>query len=153
MEKLFVPFEIAKKMKELGFDEPCFGCWTTRKFYPNDPEPPYFQCWIDDEKSLTDDSNGLLGFSDGTFIKAGLYDQVIGWLLTKHAIRIEPILLADLRWSAWIIPNVHDTKIISGGFRAFANNILITDSRDAFHNKPDCLNEAITLSINLIDKR
>ena len=27
MEKEFVPYEIAVKLKELGFDEPCFGKW------------------------------------------------------------------------------------------------------------------------------
>lgn len=27
MEKEFVPYELAVKLKELGFDEPCFGGW------------------------------------------------------------------------------------------------------------------------------
>ena len=27
MEKEFVPYELALKLKELGFDEPCFGSW------------------------------------------------------------------------------------------------------------------------------
>lgn len=27
MEKEFIPYEIALKLKELGFDEPCFGKW------------------------------------------------------------------------------------------------------------------------------
>ena len=27
MEKEFVPFEIALKLQQLGFDEPCFGYW------------------------------------------------------------------------------------------------------------------------------
>jgi hypothetical protein len=27
MEKEFVPYELAVKLKELGFDEPCFGIW------------------------------------------------------------------------------------------------------------------------------
>lgn len=28
MEKEFVPYELALRMKELGFDEPCFGFWS-----------------------------------------------------------------------------------------------------------------------------
>jgi hypothetical protein len=28
MKREFVPFELAVKLKELGFDEPCFGCYT-----------------------------------------------------------------------------------------------------------------------------
>lgn len=27
MEKEFAPYELAVKLKELGFDEPCFGLW------------------------------------------------------------------------------------------------------------------------------
>lgn len=30
MEKEFVPYEIALQLKELGFDEPCFGIWIGR---------------------------------------------------------------------------------------------------------------------------
>jgi len=41
MEREFVPYELAMKLKELGFDEPCFGCfnhldkseiWTNRTY-------------------------------------------------------------------------------------------------------------------------
>jgi hypothetical protein len=31
MEKEFVPYELAVKLKELGFDEPCFGYYTELK--------------------------------------------------------------------------------------------------------------------------
>jgi len=30
-EKEFVPYPLALKMKALGFDEPCFGCYTKDK--------------------------------------------------------------------------------------------------------------------------
>lgn len=32
MEKQFVPYELAVKLKELGFDEPCFGCYLDDKY-------------------------------------------------------------------------------------------------------------------------
>ena len=38
MEKEFVPYELALKLKELGFDEPCFGMYCKGRFhrlYPN----------------------------------------------------------------------------------------------------------------------
>ena len=31
MEKEFVPYELSVKLKELGFDEPCFGVWNSPK--------------------------------------------------------------------------------------------------------------------------
>jgi hypothetical protein len=31
MEKEFVPYELAVKLKQLGFDEPCFGIWKDGK--------------------------------------------------------------------------------------------------------------------------
>lgn len=41
MESLFVPYEIALALKELGFDEPCFGHWNY-----NNGEINY---WYDEE--------------------------------------------------------------------------------------------------------
>ena len=38
MEKEFVPYELAVKLKTLGFDEPCFGMYCEGRFhllYPN----------------------------------------------------------------------------------------------------------------------
>jgi hypothetical protein len=34
MEKEFVPYELAFKMKQLGFDEPCFGRYYYKESYP-----------------------------------------------------------------------------------------------------------------------
>lgn len=33
MEKEFVPYELALRMKQLGFDEPCFGVYATKDGY------------------------------------------------------------------------------------------------------------------------
>ena len=32
MEKEFVPYELALRMKELGFDEPCFGYYNNKGY-------------------------------------------------------------------------------------------------------------------------
>ena len=47
-EKEFVPYPLALKMKALGFDEPCFGCYTKDKelsydYSDNRGEGHYFQ--------------------------------------------------------------------------------------------------------------
>lgn len=38
MEKEFVPYELAVKLKELGFDEPCFGGWDDDKIWYYHPD-------------------------------------------------------------------------------------------------------------------
>jgi hypothetical protein len=48
MEKEFVPYELALRMKQLGFDETCFGCYTKDKelsydYSDNREEGHYFQ--------------------------------------------------------------------------------------------------------------
>jgi len=37
MNKEFIPYEQALELKELGFDEPCFGCYD-EKYYTNSKE-------------------------------------------------------------------------------------------------------------------
>lgn len=34
INRQFVPYELALKLKELGFDEPCFGVYINGRFYP-----------------------------------------------------------------------------------------------------------------------
>lgn len=76
MEKLFVSYEIALKVKELGFIEPCFG-----EYRQWDGCNPYLH---------------IEGFnnSKGRFTvecSAPLYQQVIDWFREKHNILITVI--------------------------------------------------------------
>ncbi len=81
MQKLFVPYEIAKQLKEKGFDEPCFGYFSSKK----------------EDKKVTDKNSVISYSSYGYFYKnnqnendvcSPLYQQVIDWLATKHGIDI-----------------------------------------------------------------
>ena len=38
MEKEFVPYELSIELKELGFDEPCFGGWDKNKKWYYHPD-------------------------------------------------------------------------------------------------------------------
>lgn len=38
MNKQFVPFELSVKLKELGFDEPCFGGWDNNRKWNYHPD-------------------------------------------------------------------------------------------------------------------
>jgi hypothetical protein len=68
MEKEFVPYDVALAMKELGFDEPCFGCYTKDK-----------------ELSLDRSDNKGEGhyFQD---CSAPLYQQAFRWFREEHGI-------------------------------------------------------------------
>jgi len=75
MKHLFVPYELAVKLKEKGFDEECLGYFDVDKGYTLG----YYLCYR--EESF----NSFL--SEG--IAAPLYQQVLDWLREKHDIHIE----------------------------------------------------------------
>jgi hypothetical protein len=56
MEKYFIPYEIALRLKELGFDEPCFGCY-------------YIDCLVQDYTE-NQDYSALLNCLAPTFSQA-----------------------------------------------------------------------------------
>ena len=70
MKEQFVTYEIALKLKELGFDEPCFG------YFP--PLKKELTIWYNSEIT-----------NNGEFILAPLWQQVIDWLRLKHLIDID----------------------------------------------------------------
>jgi hypothetical protein len=66
MEKEFVPYELAVKLKALGFDEPCFG-------------------WFTDSQHLYIDNirNGKMFKSDNGCL-APTFSQAFRWFREKH---------------------------------------------------------------------
>ena len=70
MKEEFVTYEIALKLKELGFDEPCFG------YFP--PLKKEITVWYNPEIT-----------NSGEFILAPLWQQVIDWFREKHLIDID----------------------------------------------------------------
>lgn len=86
-----MPYELSVIAKEKGFNELCFGCYSTVKFYLNDPEPPFLQVWTTEDefgRPSIEDNNGMAGFKDGSFIPAPTHQQIIDWLREKHSIEI-----------------------------------------------------------------
>jgi hypothetical protein len=76
MEREFIPYEQALALKELGFDEPCFGCYTENKeliVRVGD----YRSFSSNQVKNIFRDFNG---YGNGT-ISAPLYQQAFRWLL------------------------------------------------------------------------
>lgn len=78
MNHLFVPYELAVKAKEHGFDEPCFGWW-----------------W-DDNSSKVVHLTPQMTQLELTF-SAPLYQQLVDWFEEKHEIIILPYKETPLR--------------------------------------------------------
>ena len=72
MEKEFVPYELAIKLKELGFDEPCFA---------------YFNAF--NKKLLLDLSNNRTGNDDERWISAPTFSQAFRWFREKYNLQHE----------------------------------------------------------------
>ena len=78
MKKQFVTYEIALKLKELGFNEPCFSAYTESGNL------------MDIGDYSNDDKIGELeGHSHYISCTAPLYQQVTDWFREKHNIHIE----------------------------------------------------------------
>lgn len=75
MEEQFVTYEIALKLKELGFDEECLG------YYSNGMQDVYFKFFNNDEDSKFLEQN----YKD---FNAPLWQQVFDWFREKHKINI-----------------------------------------------------------------
>ena len=69
MKELFVTYEVAKQLKEIGFEEKCIARYVEKQFQMN---------------VLAEWYNFNGGDIKGSWISAPLYDQVINWLLNKN---------------------------------------------------------------------
>jgi hypothetical protein len=71
MEKEFVTYELAVKLKKLGFDEPCFGTWDrSDKLWTGNPV------------------NGIWDIPEGITL-APLYQQAFKWFRENHGLDYE----------------------------------------------------------------
>jgi hypothetical protein len=90
MEKEFIPYTEALELKELGFDEPCFGHWNHNTKEIN------FWCSLE---LMNERTNSWFINSEKQFplmningCVAPLYQQVFRWFRDKHKIKIEPLM-------------------------------------------------------------
>lgn len=99
MKKEFVTYEIALKLKELGFNEECMGLYYKTEFKLADfISLPYFR------NSETQVAN---------ITPAPLWQQVIDWLRIEHNLILE-INYSDCKWWQWIIIYSNDNIHVSG---------------------------------------
>ena len=108
MNKEFIPYEQALELKQLGFDEPCFGCYdekrvvgltvmSIKKYYTNSKEdtwncsaPLYQQAfrWFREEYGyyyeIFVDDDKTFGFMISYFIEIGRADKPIQRMYTTY---------------------------------------------------------------------
>lgn len=92
MEKEFVSYKIALELKQLGFDEPCFGYFQENKTRV-----------IIDNSGLITNSNFSKIFSENRFrLVTPLYQQVFRWFREKYGVYMQPKKFdVDKWWVEW----------------------------------------------------
>jgi len=70
-DKEFVPYQQSLDMKELGFDEPCFGYYN-----------------VSNQELIEDLSNNRTGNDDLRWASAPLYQQAFRWFRKKYNLHI-----------------------------------------------------------------
>jgi hypothetical protein len=85
MTKEFIPYEQALELKELGFDEPCFGIWMERG---NKHDVIYVA--KQEDAWMAEQNDGIL---------APLYQQAFRWLLEKHNLYGITIPTITMAWT------------------------------------------------------
>jgi len=105
MEKEFVTYELALKMKQLGFDEPCFG------FYNNADG----NVWI---KHTIDESIKNIYIGD---FEAPTFSQAFSWFREKYDL-YPSINIYNDKWLCVIKSTISNETEISGYIVATINN-------------------------------
>lgn len=85
MGKLFVPYELAVKLKEKGFDEYCFAYYDKNKTLLSGGSVAHSQ-------RLTSLKNSNIQYGGKEFVDcptAPTHDQVIDWFIEKHKIQLK----------------------------------------------------------------
>ena len=101
MNKEFIPYEQALELKELGFDEPCFGFYIANQLF------------------VTSDT--VYNSSDIPVCKAPLYQQAFRWFKEKY--NIFSCIMTEYSYgghiSAYHINGVRQSNISKGDYKSY----------------------------------
>ena len=118
MEKQFVTFEIALKLKELGFNKPCLASYYTddERNYAKDGT---YDCRqkisssIDFDPFKEEFDNFYINSNETYYVSAPLWQQVIDWFREKHNLSIDSPKLDEWNPGKWSVKlESLDKKII-----------------------------------------
>ena len=127
IKEQFVTYEIALKLKELGFDEPCFGYYTPMKYWMISTNPKYNSephyigpNWCTEDMKMRfmfvtntfGDRDSVVKNSEFTKaihnVVVPLWQQVIDWIYNNYKILIYPHITPD-KIMFWVVKsNVED---------------------------------------------
>ena len=136
---LFVPYEIAKSLKDKGFDVPCFA-----KYFEMDKNSDVKELVSNNPNHLYNFNEMLMDENDpnsNIMISAPIYDSVIDWFQSKN-IFIE----TQLDQTSGVKFSYEITSIIDNEFKRSTN----IESWSLYYDKHKALDQAIIESINLI---
>jgi hypothetical protein len=103
MEKEFIPYELALRMKQLGFDEPCFGIFMKEKLC--NYVSPLGIANSDSITALTTSYSDLIPQAQKDWVVAPLYQQAFRWFREKH--NVYPVFSSPIEGVVkFHIPNV-----------------------------------------------
>lgn len=146
MNKLFVSYDIAKKLKELGFDLPCCKNYYTGDTVNNVDRLE--ECVISKAKNFN---------SDSLCVSVPMYHQVVDWFFEKHSTDIS--IISKLEYDTVYLNGVElDEDDWAWYFTYQLTRISQINERETFEpyqwyiSKQEALNEAIEKGIELIIK-
>ena len=130
MEKEFVPYELAVKLKAIGFDEPCFTFYSSKGVL---------------QTGLLDIQRGYLPEDLDKGIMAPTFSQAFRWFRENYGLLHELISCAENSWLITIVDM--NSKSVNGVYMKRTN----LDDRD--ENIPETYEEAELACLErLIDK-
>jgi len=124
MDKEFVSYEIALALKELGFNEECFGCYQLSEL--RDYKKGLEVSWIMTLNTL----NGYRIYDDETQMSAPLKQRVFRWFREKYNIQ-------GYIYSSTVRGNKEGTKQFTGyvwNINGIDIPFISTDARDELHD-------------------
>jgi hypothetical protein len=130
MEKQFVTYEIAKKLKELGFDEKCFAYYTYNDI---DKDRFHLQYPLVTNAQLFDP----LSKAKYQDVSAPLWQQVISWFMEKKGIHFiftqEEVMNVKSKKSAFMKNSIDADFLLGDTWHVDAENCsLLTESKKLF---------------------
>ncbi len=150
MKELFVPYEIALKLKEKGFNEPCLGTYLTKhsikegKLYPAEKDCDITPEFDEDgyENFIVIKNSDCEGVPQ--YISAPLYQQVQDWFRKTHNMIIG-VNYFDSGKSGYL-----DACC---GCITYIKPFSVVDNIGGLHNDYYCsLNNAIEVALKTIEK-
>ena len=105
MDKEFISYEIALKLKELGFDEPCLG------FYDGKGDT---KVYFNNKRDASGDFIPFVKNERLTWFGVPTYSQAFKWFREKHGLYVSINIHADNMWSVVVKSMTSNSTHTSG---------------------------------------